>query len=88
MRLNVLFVVALSACGVRGIDPPPHIDVCSGMKQGYAYCVSLYESDNREYRVPGQTVFDEGYVMVSPDHYAKIQKYQDYLEVQAKKRCK
>jgi hypothetical protein len=58
------------------------------MAAGYAYCVSLYESDNREYRVPAATVFNEGYVMVSADHYAALQKYQDYLEAQAKRRCK
>lgn len=91
MRLSALFVVALSACGARGIKPLPDIDWCAGIKDGdtrYAYCVSVYESSNREYRRTPNQVIDQGYIMISPKHYAELQKYMEYLEVQAKRRCK
>lgn len=88
--LNGLFAaVALTSCG--SVKPFPDVDVCtaiSGTNSNYAYCISYLEKSNREYRITESKIFEENYIMISPDHYAEIKKYVEYLKKESEKRCK
>lgn len=90
MHLKNLFaLVVLSGCG--NIKPFPDVDVCtaiSGDTSNYAYCISYDEKKNREYRITESKIFEQNYIMVSPDHYGEIKKYVEYLKRESEKRCK
>lgn len=88
-------VLVLSACaslGLWGLKPPPDVDTCAMVWNGtldasYAYCRSVDPTKNRTYRKPADLVFKEKMIGMSARHESDMQKYIEYLEVEAKKRC-
>lgn len=99
MRLKNLFVVAvliLSGCaslGLFGLKPPPDVDSCAliwkgTLSESYAFCVSWSPKSNREYRVTAEDLFKKNYIAMSGRHESDMEKYVEYLEAQAKRRCK
>ena len=96
MRLEKLFkvlgivVLATLLNGCNSLKEPPDVDLCTliaDQNGDYAFCVS-YFYEGREYRLPAKKVFDDSYLAISPDHFGEIQKYVEYLERQARRRCK